>query len=165
MYMYFIRKQHSPLRMLLSYYDSYFKIVIPILLNFVANNKEDKMNSCEADKYYSSLGRMCKNIIIEKRNFSSLLGGQWDSLTLDEQEALFDEHFIPPHIRMKYIDGDSDDLVDITKALKLKSGQGNVEDGEVSNICPWATHISSPLFSKSVHYPSGASDCPHHVIT
>lgn len=84
------------------------------------------------DDYFSSLNYLCRGIITEKANFTSLLGGQWESLPQDEQDALLDEHFIAPHIRQKYGETEDNDLPSMFPVLKIKSGQKRVEEDEVS---------------------------------
>lgn len=85
------------------------------------------------NEYFSSLNFICKGIITEKKNFSSLLGDQWDSLPQEEQDALLDEHFIAPHIRQKYGDSTDESLPSMFPVLKIKSGQKVVDDDEVSS--------------------------------
>ena len=85
------------------------------------------------NEYFSSLNFICKGIITEKKNFSSLLGDQWDSLPQEEQDALLDEHFIAPHIRQKYGDSTDESLSSMFPVLKIKSGQKVVDDDEVSS--------------------------------
>lgn len=87
-------------------------------------------------RYFSSLNFTCRSILTEKTNFESLLGDQWRTLPVEEQESLLDEHFIPPHIRQKYVteSGEDSSLPDFYPRYKIKSGQKIVEDDEVSSL-------------------------------
>lgn len=84
------------------------------------------------DEYFTSVNFLCQNIIAEKKNFQSLLGQQWSALPSEEQNALLDEHFVPPHIQQIYSGSDEpEEVPDFFPRLKLKSGQKVVEDDEV----------------------------------
>ena len=108
-------------------------------------------------QYFESLSSIYRGIIKEKKNFTSLLGPQWDSLPEEEQNVLLDEHFVAPHIRQKYNqkllrqEENNDGVLEYPEessneydyylhALKIKSGQRIVEDDEV---CLVSFHLLS----------------------
>ena len=89
-----------------------------------------------AQRYFVSLNFTCRNILNEKANFQSLLGDQWKTLPAEEQDSLLDEHFIPPHIKQKYVAQPDEelDLPEFYPRYKVKSGQKIIEDDEVSEL-------------------------------
>lgn len=108
------------------------------------------MSSKYADEYFGSLNSMCKGITKQKIAFSSLLGNQWESLTLSDQDALLDEHFVAPHIKQKYLQAEEDDkstnncdLPDFFPKYKIKCGQKIVEDDEVCDFVELHSHSDS----------------------
>jgi len=70
---------------------------------------------------------MCRGIVNEKRDFASLFGDQFDALPEDDQDDLINEHFIPPHIQLKYANQDTEEIPNSYPVLKVKCGQKFVE--------------------------------------
>lgn len=115
---------------------------------------EERLN-----EYFSSLNFLCRNIISEKKNFESLLGQQWSTLPPNEQDALLNEHFIPPHVQQVYSGSEEgeEDIPDLYPRLRIKSGQKVVEDDEVclpdkfaSAIVPTIHSFTTLLFLDSI---------------
>ncbi|XP_067939104.1 uncharacterized protein C1orf198 homolog isoform X2 [Watersipora subatra] len=104
------------------------------------------MDKTQEISYFSSLNKMCCEIMKEKVSFTSLLGDQWDSLPLEEQDSLLDEHFVAPHIQQLYnatnCEDEKDDTPSFFPVFKIKGGQKIVEDDEGET---WQDEHSGPF--------------------